>query len=639
MLGLGLGLVYWHRWLSMWLSYRLRGRFSPLVIRAALRGARPLPSPHPRRSLAGWLLRHYLQPEHQAYSYHLILAADTGGKTTFLLRLFARFQWPGSPWRRVLMLPAADADAMARLADWPQPEQTLLLLDGLDEDPLLHLSGRVRVDEWLEATAAFKQVVMSCTPNHWPGSLAPVAEREAIRYTGERVVQLMACFRLPAPVQQPKARRWLRRLYGLAEPHPDRPPFRVQRVEDILTQLGPSPPQRPALAKTFWRAVALEMAERAQQGFGLTLPAPKLHDLHLLHAPNWALKALTRDLLWRDGQGLYQFHHAALAAYFLAQAEEQPPHPQKEMPWAGLPQAKVYRQEMAWLACLAHPDHAQVAFRLPDEVQRHPLSALEAPMVSRISRLYLPMSLIGEAERLLPGLPDLRGLYLYGDQDQALPGGWLEALPHHEVMVYYLDQAAKLESVWQYQPTETVGYGSPQLRDGTLSFEPLKLRAAPAIEAPLPHPQGGSLDDRRLSEWLAAELAPWLKATMPVEEVAPETWRLTQAAFGLFHRLQIWPGVPGRINLQLDLAFPSTLLTEELRPLVAELVARMGEDDQHLRQLTPDDEAQLEDGFWTGRRWLWGNTDRYAAPVRLTSEQAGFATLEIWNLRLSPRAE
>ncbi len=638
MLALGLGLAYRHALLGAWLSSRLGRRFSPLAIRAALGGYRRFPSPDPTLSLSSWLLRHYLRPEQQAYTYHLLLGPDTSGKTTLMLRLFLRLQWPGQPWKRVLMLRAADADSMDRLANWPHPAQTVLLIDGLDEDPLLPQSTQVRVDEWLTATQGFSKVLISCDPAHWPGSLAPVAEGEAIRYTGEQVVQLMACFRLPALASQPRSRLWLRRLYGLPMPQADRPPFRVQRIQEILTKLGPSPQQRPHLAAAFWRTVAREMTERATLGLGLTLAAPRLHDLHLIHAPNWSLSLLVRDLLWRDGLGQYQFHHQALAAFFLSQAEPTATPSLKPIPWSGLPQAQAYRQERAWLSCMKHPDHDEVFFRLPDSVEWLPLADLRASMVNQITRLYLPMNLLDQAERLLPGLPQLRGLYLRGSERQHSPGAWLEALPHTGVMVYFTDASAKLQRVWQYQPTEAAWSGQQAHWPGSaLSFEPLHLREHPPIDQPLAHPNGGSLDDRGLSDWLLEELDAWLEAALPVEEVPPCEYRLPYAALGVFHRMNLWPGIPGRINLQLDLAFPSTLLIEELRPLVSQLVARMGEDDQHLRELSPDDEAQLSDGFWTGRRWLWGNTDRYASPVRLTAERVGYATLEIWNLRLRPR--
>jgi len=640
LLTLGLTLLYRHALLVAWLSHRLDHRFSPLAIRAALGGYRPFASADPTQSLSNWLLRHYLRPDRQAYAYHLLLAPEGGGKTTFMLRLFLKLQWPRHSRSRVLMLHAADADTMERLAARAHRERTILLLDGLDEDALLHSSGQVRVDEWLTATQGFQKVLISCGPEHWPGSFTPVAEGEAIRYTGEQVVQLMACFRLPALGSKPKPRLWLRRLYGLskAEAETGRPPFRVQRIQGILNELGPSPQQRPHLAAAFWQAVALEMAERVTLGLGLTLAAPRLHDLHLIHAPNWPLLPLIRDLLWRDGLGQYQFHHRALAAFFLSQAEQIARVSLKSIPWSGLPQAQSYRQERAWLTCMEHPDHEEVFFRLPDSTALYPLTDLHATVVNRISRLYLPVSLLDQAERLLPGLPHLRGLYLRGGDRQPLPGAWLEALPHTEVVVYLTDQAAKLESVWQYQPTEAAWSGQQAHWPGrALSFEPLRLREQPPIDQPLPHPNGGSLDDRGLSDWLVKELDAWLEPSLPVEAVLPGEYRLPFTAFGLFHRLCIWPGTPGRINLQLDLAFPSTLLIDELRPLVSQLVTRMGEDDQHLRELAPDDEAQLADGFWTGRRWLWGNTDRYASPVRLTSERAGFATLEIWNLRLSPR--
>lgn len=635
MLSLGLALANRYSLLRWWMSQRLAHRFSPLVIDHALRGYRPISLPDCDQPLLPTLTHRYLSPAVRTYRYVLLLAAEGGGKTTALLRLYLRQAMPWGPWRHVHLLRAADPDALAQLAHLPDPARTLLLIDGLDEDPQLARLGRTRLDAWLAATRPFGRVVLSCDPTAWPGPLTRIAEGEAIRYTGESEVQLLACLAWE-PMPPAATSRWLRGLQGLRLPDPARPAFRVSRLAQLLEEAVPAVQQPARHAPRFWQAVAQAMARRAAQGQGLALPAPRLHDLHVIHAPNWELKRLISSLLWRDGQGCYQFHHQAVAAYFLSAVGLEHPQEEAGVAWAGLTQALAYRQERLWLALLAQPEQARGWFRTPQAVARRPLREMQASEVQQVSRLYVPADWHALAPTLLPGLPQLQGLYLIDADRQRLTADWLEALPHSRVLVYFLDGTHHLREVWHYQATagEWLGGQGTALRGQAQSFVPVNLEVQPPLAQPWPHPSGGWPEDRGVRQWLRQEIGEALDRVVLWPDAPPYEVRLPQAAWELFHRLRVWPGADGRVNLMLDQAFPSTLLVSELRPLVAALVTRMGEDDAHRRTLTPDDEAQLEDGFWTGRRWLWGNTDRYASPLRLVSTRPGYATLSVWNVQL-----
>jgi hypothetical protein len=636
MLGLALAFTYRHALQSWWLAIRLKHQYSPLAIRAAVHGYQSIYLSGINAPLLRTLEARYLAPTAHVYSHLLLLAPIGGGKTTLLLRLYRRQLMPWRPWSSVLLLRAADPSTPDRIAQCQHRASTLLMLDGLDEDPLMAQAGRERLDYWLGLTRGFGKVLISCAPDYWPGALVRVAGGEAIRYTGDREVQLFACFAwTPAPAPH-RGRPWLRGLQALDQPDPKRAPFQVTRLETRLRGLRAGSPHAPLQADRFWRAAALDMALQAAKGLGLSLSAQRLADLHTVHAPHWNLRHLTRDLLWRDSQKRYQFHHVALAAYFLSESDQAPSDSLMRMAWLGLPQAKGYRQERVWLALQAHPAQGQAWFRTRDQVTRRPLVEMQAQEALQVSRLYLPASLHEQAAALLPGLPELKGLYLFDADRQHLTADWLEALPHPEVMIYLMEGQARLREVWQYQPAEGEWQGAQNpLSVQAQGLEPVRLRARPAIAEPLPHPRGDCPDDRGIEAWLRAELGPQLDQASRWQGPMPHDVRLPQTAWGLFHRLWLWPGDAGRFNLMLEQTFPSTLLTSELRILVHHLVARLGEDDAHRQGLNPDDEAQLEDGFWTGRRWLWGNTDRYASPVRLSSERAGFATLEIWNVRLA----
>ena len=58
-----------------------------------------------------------------------------------------------------------------------------------------------------------------------------------------------------------------------------------------------------------------------------------------------------------------------------------------------------------------------------------------------------------------------------------------------------------------------------------------------------------------------------------------------------------------------------------------------GEDDRNQATFTEDDIAQIEDGFWLGRKWAWEVSQSYENPINLYLEEPGKARLEIYGFR------
>ena len=58
-----------------------------------------------------------------------------------------------------------EAGLLTKLADYENSEETILILDGLDEDGRSMTDFRKRMDEILMASSSFAKVIISC--NQW----------------------------------------------------------------------------------------------------------------------------------------------------------------------------------------------------------------------------------------------------------------------------------------------------------------------------------------------------------------------------------------------------------------------------------------------------------------------------------------
>ncbi len=114
--------------------------------------------------------------------FYLILADSGMGKTTFMINLYLRYHAFFNRRRKFAMrlFKFSEKDTLTEIKAIPKTEakNTILLLDALDEDPFIVSSDpnltdaqafQHRVDEIIEATRYFCEVVMTCRTQYFPG--------------------------------------------------------------------------------------------------------------------------------------------------------------------------------------------------------------------------------------------------------------------------------------------------------------------------------------------------------------------------------------------------------------------------------------------------------------------------------------
>ncbi len=95
---------------------------------------------------------------------HLLLLADSGmGKSSFVLNYYARNQLLSKRKRnRLAVVPLGIPDADEYIAKIPDPNNTVLFLDGFDEDTRAIKDHRQRLQQLMYVCRHFKRVLMTC---------------------------------------------------------------------------------------------------------------------------------------------------------------------------------------------------------------------------------------------------------------------------------------------------------------------------------------------------------------------------------------------------------------------------------------------------------------------------------------------
>lgn len=96
------------------------------------------------------------------FRYFLVLADAGVGKTTFILNLYSACIQHSQYKDNIYVLPLRHAETLNTIKEIENPAQSILLLDGLNEDALAIQNYEKRLREIMEATKYYKKVVITC---------------------------------------------------------------------------------------------------------------------------------------------------------------------------------------------------------------------------------------------------------------------------------------------------------------------------------------------------------------------------------------------------------------------------------------------------------------------------------------------
>jgi uncharacterized protein YjbI with pentapeptide repeats len=100
---------------------------------------------------------------------HYIILADSGmGKTTFLLQLFRRYYRKIFKHYKIAFFPLMYKSVLDNIESLDSKENTILLLDGFDEDEKAIENYEIRLKEILDASMQFYRVIITCRTQFFP---------------------------------------------------------------------------------------------------------------------------------------------------------------------------------------------------------------------------------------------------------------------------------------------------------------------------------------------------------------------------------------------------------------------------------------------------------------------------------------
>ncbi|MFM9951988.1 MAG: hypothetical protein ACKV1O_28920 [Saprospiraceae bacterium] len=116
--------------------------------------------------------------------YYLILADSGMGKTTFMINLYLAYKNQFS-WKKkydIRLLPLGHPKVLAEVEKIENPETTILLLDVLDEDVEAVKDYKKRLDQILEKTWRFREIVITCRTQFFPSEVEEPTKTGYFRY-------------------------------------------------------------------------------------------------------------------------------------------------------------------------------------------------------------------------------------------------------------------------------------------------------------------------------------------------------------------------------------------------------------------------------------------------------------------------
>lgn len=169
--------------------------------------------------------------------YYLVLADSGMGKTTFLLRLFREcLRVFNAPWKlKVKLVPLTELDCLERIKEFPNPENTILLLDALDENKAAINNCNDFFDELITATAGFNKIVITCRTQFFPSNKDEPSYTNYIQ-VGRRNKKTEIVKKYLAPFTDEEVKLYLKKRFRFKFKLQKRAFTIVQRVPNIMAR-------------------------------------------------------------------------------------------------------------------------------------------------------------------------------------------------------------------------------------------------------------------------------------------------------------------------------------------------------------------------------------------------------------------
>lgn len=279
--------------------------------------------------------------------FYLVLADSGMGKTTFILRLYRQClrKYSSQKKQNVILLPLTGMKCLEKIQKIENPENTILLLDALDENEDAINNCDVFFTNLVGVTSTFNKVVITCRTQFFPSLkeepsaisviqvgrqnkktevvkkyLCPFTDSEVKLYLKKRFhfnIKLrkkayQIVYKVPNIMARPLILNWINFLCDSNEDYQ----YSFQIYDTIISKwieredLGNSKKNLFGLS----RAIAEYMFKHKTT----TIPSKKVDEIAVKKEVNLEpIIAKSRSLLNRNGRGEYKFAHRSFLEYFI----------------------------------------------------------------------------------------------------------------------------------------------------------------------------------------------------------------------------------------------------------------------------------------------------------------------------------
>ncbi len=630
-----------------------------------------------RENLLTYFVEEVFTRKHFEYNCFILFARPGMGKTSFFINLFwvYRYQLLKKDFK-IRLVALNHPAAIKAIKNTPYPDQTVLLLDGLDEDSKAIHNYKQRMDELLVHTKQFAKVIFSCKSGFLPIELERPTQSKAISFVGEDSYQLIGKIYID-PFDETDVFTYLKKRLNILElkkrvqaqalhvkmPYLFSRPLFLNYISYILQrgtatfdytyqvfaeltnqwisrhvrQEGKDNDKNSSFQ--FFVEVAWDMYANWDERADLVIPAKTLQlylDKYNIKLENWK-----DPLLRKHSQEFFFFVHPSFVGFLVAWRSFFQQNSLPDISFKGLSMASVCYQELCWESYCSSFTQLHGYFRTRANYRKRPLSDIQLWELQNITRLYLydyrRLDL-----RFLRGLKFLKGLYLMEGDVTDLSPALVEQLPHTHALIYlgqgeYMKVmqmnsapvALEVDGVkgvaYQWEPPQSLDLRNNP--DPTQVYRPKVNGKAPS-EAIL---QVFGMDLKKLPNETCKQIGDGNTKQGLSYQIFEQYAGF--AELELFNKMHIHVFPDGSRNILFHNTYTPTLLIQSLTEVVEKLVRVYGEDDEMKGEFSEDDEAQVEDGLWLGRKWAWGNTNSYAYPLHLFMDKPGDLNLVIFGVR------
>ncbi|MEM7374663.1 MAG: leucine-rich repeat domain-containing protein [Bacteroidota bacterium] len=343
-----------------------------------------------RQRLIPFFLKQAFKPDLDDQRFYIILAGSGMGKTTFMINLYLRYlQYKqfGRARFDIALLPLGYPNLLDRIEKIQDPGNTILLLDGLDEDTEAVKNYKKRLNRILDKVQDFRFVVFTCRTQFFPSEEEEPKETGVVKFGSRHGFQTFAKMYL-SPFDRKDIKKYLSRKYPwysikrktnalrIIDQSPNLMvrPMVLSYIDDLMEQPGTydyaSQLYEDLIRKwidreanrvlnerreefreelyRFSREVAINMYRNRKHRNGLFISQKEIRPFSEKHKIQLdEIEMQSRSLLNRNVLGQYKFAHKSILEYFLAIEASENPSFASILNLEGIDQAAQFLDELS----------------------------------------------------------------------------------------------------------------------------------------------------------------------------------------------------------------------------------------------------------------------------------------------------